>query len=145
MKIYGELELHTMDKKVVECDLVQLSTLYDVYKAHYRTKNDGYNIMIFYDKYGGQIVDDETMYFIDFDVCENQRIRRHIMAGLNNMPYKNYLCRVIEDALTNRALPTIEDEINEVRRCICAFLPQLDIEVAQKIARKIVRKIYKEV
>lgn len=145
MKISGNIQLYTMNNQVVECDLIQLSTLYDVYKAHYRTKNDGYNIMVFYDKYGGQIVDDTTEHFVDFDVCENQRIRRYIMAGINNMPYKNYLCKVIENALTNRELITAEDEVNEVRRCICAFLPQLDIEVAQKIARKIVRKIYKEV
>lgn len=145
MKISGNIQLHTMNKQVVECDLVELKTLYDVYMVTYRVKSDDYKIMVFYDKYGGQIVDSTTEYFVDFDVCENYRIRKHIMAGLSNMPYREHLCKVIENALTNRELITAEDEVNEVRRCICAFVSKLDIEVAQKIARKIVRAIYKEV
>ena len=145
MKIYGELELHTMDKKIVECSLVELRTLYDTYMVTYRTKADDYKIAVFYDKYGGQITDNDTEYFVDFDVCENQRIRNCIIEGIKNMPYKNYLTNVIECALMDRTLPTAKDEEDEVRRCMCALLPQLDIEVAQKIARKIVRKIYKEV
>lgn len=144
MKIFGEIELHTLDKQVVECQLVELSIIYDMYRAHYRVKSDDYNIVLFFDKYG-QVTDDNTEYFVDFDVCENYRIRKCIMSGIGKFPCKEHLCRCIEDALTNRALPTVNDEIDEVRRVICAFIPQLDIEVAQKIARKIVRAIYNEV
>ena len=128
VKIYGDVELHSIiDKKVVEGYLVELSTT-DKQIAIYRLKNETFFVAVFYDDEGNQIVDDYTCYFIDAELCEQYRTRRSMLIGMGigNLSYREYVDRVIYKALKSIILPTEATEVRAVEKVISKFLEEIE-------------------